>query len=150
MENKIIIYRKGLYKEVPLLGAFASDFHMGTDAHAQLRFVQEKFEVDFSIRLSVEEAAWKIACSEKICFQDGTGRTFAADTIRPGDDLKVINARSGQELFSLYFGFYFEETADQYLSDRRVRHQHHPYSGPCGEGHGGDPFAERGRIRSRA
>ncbi|MCI8937117.1 MAG: type VII secretion protein EssC [Lachnospiraceae bacterium] len=114
MENKIIIYRKGLYKEVPLLGAFASDFHMGTDAHAQLRFVQEKFEVDFSIRLSVEEAAWKIACSEKICFQDGTGRTFAADTIRPGDDLKVINARSGQELFSLYFGFYFEETASDY------------------------------------
>lgn len=114
MKNKIIIYRKGLYKEVPLLGAFASDFHMGTDKHAQLRFVQEKFEVDFSIRLSSEKGEWHIACSEKICFEDGAGKTFQAGAIHPGDDLKVINTKSGQELFSIYFGFYFEEAADDY------------------------------------
>ncbi len=114
MESKLIIYRKGLYKEVPLLGNYAMKFCMGTDKGAQLRFVQEKFEVNFIIEITNKNNEWHIECSEKILFENTEGDVFQAGIIQVGDDLKVINAESKQELFSIYFGLYFEEILSDY------------------------------------
>lgn len=114
MENKLIIYRKGLYKEVPLIGSYAKKFCMGTDKGVQLRFVKEKFGTDFSIELLHEEECWLLRCSEKISFQNREGHVFQNGEIHVDDDLKVIKTENEQELFSIYFGLYFEETADDY------------------------------------
>lgn len=114
MENKLIIYRKGLYKEVPLLDNYALKFCMGTVKGAQLRFVREKFEIDFLISFANENNEWHIKCSEQILFENNEGDVFQTGVIKIGDDLKVINAQSKQELFSVYFGLYFEETISDY------------------------------------
>lgn len=114
MENKLIIYRKGLYKEVPLIGNHARKFCMGTDKGVQLRFVQEKFGVDFFIELLQKEESWQLRCSEKISFKGRTGDVFQSGELHVDDDLKVIRTENGQELFSIYFGLYFEEEIGDY------------------------------------
>lgn len=114
MENKLIVYRKGLYREVPLNGEYAQKLCMGTDRGTQLHFVREKFETAFSIELTNISNEWHIECSESILFENESCENFRTGAIKVGDTLKILNAKSNQEIFSIYLGLYFEETENDY------------------------------------
>lgn len=108
MEYKIIIFGQGLYKELPLKSEFANGVFMGTGQDAQLRFIAEKFGVDFWIRVEKAEERYRFTSSSSVCMHmdDTKGETILS--LAPGETLRVYQSQSGEELFcinlSLDFG----------------------------------------------
>lgn len=107
MEYKLIIYGKGLYKEVPLKEEFAQKVSIGTGKESQLRFQSGKYGLEFQVSFEKSADKWCMTCSDTIYLKkDNLFKEFVQYP-NPGDVIMICDSETDAELFSIHFSIDF-------------------------------------------
>lgn len=112
MDYKIIIYGKGLYREVPFKESFASGIFMGTGKEAQLKFIKSHFGVEFWINVEKQDEKWRISSSDTVRLKSDYVKRGEDACLMPGEVVHVYDA--DKELFCLDFSVDFGEEGSDY------------------------------------
>lgn len=101
MEYKIVVYGEGIYREVSLKNEYGSGLVIGTEKEANLKFIKEKFDIEFKISFKRAEEKWNVLCGDTVYLTVEKESLKREWSLIPGEVLQIFSTKTEQRLFCI-------------------------------------------------